>query len=213
LKRLLVAITLAAVSAVTVASEPRLLTDVEKTRLDDFAAAKAGVDAWYSQSSLSESDDRKEGYAMVVFKPARATGYCLAPAAMFIGKSSASEPLVWAAAESVRVEYRFWFESCERADQESAITLKALLDVDTLQRIKDQRENIITEMEQHLDIRRDDTDPSSTLRLTEIDLRYDMERGPVYRIEYSLSQCSRLSAYVVMESGEASVIEAFRVVC
>ena len=206
-------ITLAIVAISGAATEHRSLNDSEEDRLKKFASEKAGVDTWYIHASVSERESQNEAYAMVVYQPASAPEYCLAPAVMFVGKSAIGEPLVWNAPENAKVNYRFWFESCNGANPESAITLKALLDFDVLERIRSQREPITSAMEKRLDLGREESAPSSALQLSEIDLRYDTEHGPVYHIKYSLRRCFSLSADVVFESGEASVIGAWRVVC
>jgi hypothetical protein len=213
LKRVLVAIVLAIVGASATASEQRSLNDTEEADLKTFASEKGGIDTWYVHSSVTELKGEKEAYAMVVFEPASTTEYCLAPAATFVGSSAVGEPLVWETPENAKVSYRFWFESCDRASPESSITLKELLDFDVLEKIKGERDSIIDAMEKRLEMGRQEADPPSALQLSEIDLSYDTEHGPVYHIKYSLGYCFWLSADVIFESGKANVVEAWRVVC
>lgn len=195
------------------ASESRPLNDSEEADLKKFASQKAGVDVWYFHSSVMELESQNEAMALVVFKPASAPQYCLAPSATFTGRSSEGGPLVWKSPDNQKVYYRFWFERCDRVNRESAITLKVLLDFETLEGIRGERESIIGAMEKRLDIGRQESDPPSTLQLSEVDLRYDTEHGPVYHIKYSLGHCFWLSADVVFKSGRAHILDAWRVVC
>ena len=204
---------LAIVGVSATASEQRALNDLEEADLKTFASEKVGVDTWYVHSSVTELKSQNEAYAMVVFEPASTPKYCLAPAVTFVGRSTVGELLVWDSRENEKISYRFWFESCDRATPESAISLKVLLDFEVLERIRGERESIIDAMERRLGVGRQETDPPSALELSEIDLRYDTAHGPVYHLRYSLGHCFWLSADVVFASGEASVIEAWRVVC
>lgn len=213
MKRALAAIMLALFGLWATASEQRSLNGSEEADLMTFASEKGGVDTWFIHSSVTELKSQKRAYATVVFEPASTLKYCLAPAVTFIGNSAVGAPLVWETHESAKGSYRFWFDSCERANPDSAITLKELMDFDVLERIQGERQSIIAAMEERLDVDRQEADLPSALQLNEIDLRYNTEHGPVYHIRYSLSNCAWLSADVVFESGKANVVEAWRVVC
>lgn len=213
LNRVLVGIALSIFGMQVGASESRPLSDSEEADLRGFASKKAGVDAWYVHSSITELEGQIEAMALVVFEPASAPNHCLAPSATFTSRSPEGGSLVWESLDNQRVSYRFWFERCDRVNRDSAIILKVLLDFEALERIRSERDSIIDAVEKRLEIDRKESDPPSALQLSEIDLRYDTEQGPVYHIKYSLGYCFWLSANVVFEAGRAQVLDAWRVVC
>ena len=86
--------------------------------------------------------------------------------------------------------------------------LKALLSFDVLENIRAEQESIINAMEVRLDVNRQATYPPSAWRLSEIDLGYNSEHGPIYKIRYSLRLCFGLSAHVVFDSGKATIVGA-----
>ena len=213
LSRVLFGIVLAIVGVQTAMSDNRLLGGSEEADLKEFVSREAGVNTWYIRSSVRELENGSKAVAVVVFEPASTPEYCLAPSVTLIGRSSEGDPFVWESLETARFYYRFWFESCDAADRESAIILRELLGFDVLERIRDESPSIIDAMERHLDMDQQEADSPSASQLSEINLQYNKEHGPVYRVKYSLRQCFGLSADVIFESGRARVLNAWRVVC
>ncbi len=195
------------------ASESRALTGPEESSLKQFAHEQAGIEAWLIRSSVLELQGSNELYATVVFQAADHPDYCLAPATVFVGKSGEGKPPTWRSHMDGRVDYRFWFHSCDEADLVSAVTLNALLDFDVLEKINNQQETMVSAIQEKLAISRNVSDPLSAPQLASIDLRYDTKHGLVYHVKYLQGFCSWLSADVVFDSKVATVIETHLVAC
>ena len=213
LPRAFVAAGLALAVTLAPASAMRALTGPEEDGLRRLALDEAGIESWFIRSSVLELENSNELYATVVYKAAKHPRYCLAPASEFVGTSGGDNPPVWRSPAGGRVNYRFWFHSCDKANLDSAITLRVLLDFDVLEKINAQQEHILRAVQEKLEIVREEPSALAAPELSSIDLQYDTEHGPVYQVKYSIDLCYWLSADVVFDSGTATVLEARIVVC
>ncbi len=188
--------------------EERQLREFASSWIIRFARMQYGQNSdevWYVRSSVS--DESGTAHATIVFKPANTRDYCLAPVARFVGVSRAGESWAWETKPTGAraISYRFWFESCNRADREYAIKLDQALDFDVLEKIGAARESIIGSMRDRLGAR--EIGDTSVLRLDRISLYYNVEDGPVYRVFYMARSHTAFTADVVFESRQRRIVK------
>ena len=212
--RFLPTITLALCAVSSFASEPRQLTDAEESSLRQFGTKTAGIGIWYVQGSVATIDGHeKEAHAMVVFQPANASKTCLAPAIVFVGNLSKQESAMWRTPDNAQAEYRYWDQPCDLVSPDSAITLKRLVDLGVLQRLKKEQDSIVDNAIKNLSPVHDYSIAASAHQLSSVNIRFDEDYGIVYELRYSANRCHGLSVHTVLESDETKIVGTWEWVC
>jgi len=204
--RFLPTITLALCAVSSSASEPRPLTDAEESSLRLFATKTAGIGIWYVQASVATIDGHEKAHSMVVFQPTNATETCLAPAILFVGNLSKQESAMWRTPDNAQAEYKYWNQPCDLVNPDSAITLKRLVDLGVLERLKKEQDSIVSNAIKNLSPVRDYSIAASAHQLSRVNIRFDADYGIVYELRYSANRCRGLSVHTVLESDETKIV-------
>ncbi len=212
-KAALLALLLALDVAPVSATDRIVLDDPDKTELEGYASRVSGRDVWYIESGAVAWNGKAKAQGLVVFHPASTHDYCIAPYAWIAGELSEGQTWSWKFDDSTRPQYRFWFQRCDQVDPESAIVLRTLLDIATLERIKAEQSHIVQSAQERLSLTESKETVASRAKLSEIDLRFDIEHGPVYAVRYMSGECSGVSVQVLLAPDEVRVLHASQIVC
>lgn len=201
-------------------SEVRTLTPGEETELRDFAeewisrfkvmrSEGSPVDVWQIESSVVEKEGATRAHTTVVFRPATTPDHCIAPTVKFIGTSppGAEAQLKWQSVPegASAISFRFWFSSCDEAEQEAAVHLGQVLDFDVLNKIRKAHATIIDGIREHDTLR--GLGVTAEWELQSIAVHYSPDDGVIYHLRYFRDRFSGLWANVVFQAHEAHVID------
>jgi hypothetical protein len=199
--------------SVNASFEFRELTEVEEAALKAAAAKSAGISVWLIQGNVMQVQAGDMATVNVVFEPAESSGYCLAPTSLFSSESSDGELLNWSPIEGATIQYQFWFQPCDGADPQAAISLKQYVDTSILERIGTSRDQIVGDGIRLLPPEREYDVPISEHRLVAISIQFDSVHGAVYTLEYLGTSCRSLSIDVVMRPEDIQVLRTAQSVC
>ena len=213
MKQLILAAVLALALNCVEASEYRDLTAAEESKLRAIAAESAGVGVWLTQGGVILDEARETSLVNVIFEPANVSGYCLAPSAVFKAEGQEQELQDWTLIEGGPTQYRFWYQSCDDADLQSAVVLEQFVDISVLQRLKEQQDWIIDTAIHSLAPEYEYDIPVSEHKPRRIGIRFNPDRGAIYRLQYWGTKCRGLSIDALLLPDEIGVLDSLVWVC